>query len=161
MKKILFALVLCVMLVSCASTSIEYYSTPVLASNKLYIQLDQSTNTVSTGGVLYTDRYYGVTYVPPTSETAKLSTIRNIERIKEVLQSKGYVVVSSIDEADIIMVGESKSTSGSSVVSLGFYEKKTNQLMFICEGEYGYGFGVQDDLDNAILKALESVPQIR
>lgn len=159
MKKILLSILCCLLLASCVSTSIEYYSTPVLDSNKIYIQLDQSTTTVSTGGALYTNSY-GWTYVPPTSENAKLSTIRNLEKIKEILASKGYQVVSSIDEADIIMVGESKSDSGSSVVTLGFYAKKTNQLMFICEGEYGYGFGIQSDLDNAILKALESVPAI-
>ena len=156
MKNFLILFIYSLLIISCVSTNIEYYSTSNVNSNKLFMQLDQSTSTVTTGGIGYT--VYGLSYLSTSSETVKLGTIKNTEMIKKVLTNKGYQIVNSADEADIIMIGESTSNSDYSKVILGFYNKNTTELMFSCEGKYGLEWGVEDDLKKAIKKALESVP---
>lgn len=159
MKKLLLTLFCLVLLVSCVSTSIEYYATPKTNSNKVYMQLDQSSNTVSTGGVGYMTNY-GWTFMGSSTETVKLGTIKNREIIKNALISKGFEVVNSIDDADIVMIGENSTNEEYTVITLGFYEKQTNQLLYVCEGKYGLGWGLQDDLNKAVKKALESIPNV-
>ena len=159
MKKIFLLLSCLFLLVSCISTKIEYFSEIEPNSNKVFIQLDQNTYAVNEGTVGYTTSS-GLAFFGSDSETIKLGTIKNKELIKKALQEKGYEVVNSVDEADIIMVGESTSNSDYSKVSLGFYDKQSNQLLFICEGTFGIGFGIQSDLNNAVKKALESIPKV-
>lgn len=160
MKKLLF-LFLCVsLLVSCVSTDIEYISTTKLNSNKVFIQLDPSSSAISSGGVGYVSNS-GWAYMSSSTETIKLGTIKNKEIIRKALQEKGYEVVNSFEDADIILVGESTSNEFLSTVTLGFYEKQSQQLLFVCEGKYGYGWGMQSDLNHAVSKALESVPSVK
>lgn len=157
MKNLLIILFASILLVSCVSTNIEYYSNPTQNANKVFIQLDQSTASVDVGGVGYTTTS-GWTFVASSSETIKLGTIKNKELIKSALAEKGYMVVNTLDEADIVMIGESTSNGDYFLVTLGFYDKAKNQLMYVCEGKYGLGWGIQDDLNKAVLKALESIP---
>ena len=157
MKKLSILLFAALLLVSCISTNIEYYSGDTLNGNKVFMQLDQSVSSVDSASVGYTTGY-GLMFFGSSSETVKLGTIKNKETIKKALENKGYQVVDSIDEANIIMVGESSSNGDYSKAILGFYDKSTHELMFICEGKYGFGWNVQDDLNKAVKKALESVP---
>jgi len=157
MKKLFIILFASILLVSCVSTNIEYYSNPTQNANRVFIQLDQSTSSVDTSGVGYTTTS-GWTFVASSSETIKLGTIKNRELIRSALEGKGYLVVNTLDEADIVMIGESTSGVDYSLVTLGFYDKTTNRLMFVCEGKYGLGWGIQDDFNKAVRKALESIP---
>ena len=157
MKKSLMLLLTVFFLVSCVSTNIEYYSNASLTGNKVYLQIEQNTSAVETGGVGFTTGY-GWSFMSSSSETIKLGTIKNKETIKSGLENKGYVVVNSIDESDIVLIGESTSNVEYSLVTLGFYNKESGTLLFTCEGKYGLGSGMQDDLNKAVKKALESVP---
>ena len=64
-------------------------------------------------------------------------------------------------DADYAVVIESTSNEDRSKVLIGFYDIATNQLLFVCEGKYGLGWDVQDDLNKALLKALEMVPDYK
>ena len=155
MKKLLLAMLMAVLLVSCISTNIKYYSDVVDAGNRVFIRLEDTFTTFSN---MYVN---GSVQVKATSEIVKLATIKNDAEIRAGLEKKGYVVVNNIDDADIIMVGESSTNDDYSVVTLGFYDSKNNDLLFMCEGQYGVGlFSLQHDLDKAVKKALESVPEV-
>ena len=149
-----------VLCISCVSTRISYYSNSTLSSsNKLYLALDRSATSIGAGGFGYTYNN-GLTFFSALPETVRLGSIKNIEKLKSALTEKGYTLVNTEEEADVIMMWESSSHDDFSTVTLGFYDKKTNQLLFTCEGKYGLGWGFQDDLNNALTKALESVPII-
>lgn len=160
MKKCLLTLLVIILLVSCASTGIEYYGIPNINASKVFIKLDQTKTAVDAGGIGYITNY-GFAYMGSLSETVQLGTIKNTEIIKKALEEKGYVVVNSIDNTDIVMIGESSSNADYSLVTLGFYDKQSNELIYVCEGKYGFGLGIQDDLNKAVKKAIESIPSIK
>ena len=160
MKKIFLLLTCMILLVSCVSTNIEYISATEVGDNKVFIQLDSGSNTISSGGYGYVSNS-GWAYMSSSTETVKLGTIKNKETIKKALQEKGYEIVDSVEKADIVMVGESSSNEFLSTVTLGFYNKYTQQLLFICEGKYGLGWGIQDDVNHAVEKALETIPKVK
>lgn len=160
MKRIVIPIVLiCCLLVSCISSNLIRYSDEKLVSGKVFIQVDPSSSAVS--GIGYGYNVGGMVYYAGTTETIKLGTIENKEIIKNSFISKGYSIMNEIQEADYLVVIESISNEDLSKVSIGFYELATSQLLFICEGTYGLGWGVQDDLNKALRQALDALPRVQ
>ncbi|MBO4388583.1 MAG: hypothetical protein IK091_01970 [Spirochaetales bacterium] len=161
MKRILIPIVLiCLLLVSCVSSEpkLKKYSDKDLISGKIVIQIDQDPKTVSLSGYGY--MFGGFSLYSGTSETVKLGNIENKEAIRKTFVDKGYTILEDINESDYAVVIESTSNEDFSTVSIGFFEISSNQLLFICEGKYGSGWNVQDDLNQALLKALDAVPSL-
>ena len=145
-------------MVSCVSSDLIMYSDAELTSGNITIQVDSSSSTVSGIGFGYPMGY--MTMYSTASETVKLGSIENNEVIKKAFKDKGYSIKTDIHDADYIVVIESYSDADASTVSIGFYEIASNQLLFVCKGTYGIGWGVQDDLNHALLKALEIIPPV-
>lgn len=159
MKKTLLPLLLvCFLFVSCVSSDFKKLSDKDIIPGKIIIQIDQSSNSMSGVGIGYS--VGSVTWYTSTSETIKLGTIENKEIVKSSFIEKGYTIVEDVNEADYFVVIESTSNEDLAKVSIGFYEVPTYQLLLICEGRYGVGWGYQDDLNKALLKALDAVPSM-
>lgn len=160
MKRIAIPVVLiCLLFVSCVSSDLKRYSDDNLVSGNVFIQIDQGSNTLS--GIGYGYSVGNMTFFSSASETIKLGTIENREIVREAFTEKGYSILDDVSKADYIVVIESSSNEDLSKVSIGFYEKSTNQLLFICEGKYGLGWGIQDDLNKALLQALDAIPPMK
>ena len=161
MKKSIFLvlLVICLLLVSCVSSDLRKYSDKELTSGKIIIQIDPSSSSMS--GVGYGYSVGNMVFYSGSSETIKLGTIENREIVKNYFTQRGYTIVDNINDADYVVVIESSSNEDLAKVSIGFYEVSTNQLLFVCEGRYGLGWGFQDDLNKALLKALDAVPSVK
>ena len=157
MKKLIVPLFLiCLLLVSCVSSDLRVYSSTKISSGKVFIQVDPSSSTVSGIGYGYSVGY--MTFYSSAPETIKLGTIENNEIIKTSFIEKGYTIMTDAKDADYVVVIESTSNENRSKVSIGFYDIATSQLLFVCEGKYGLGWGIQDDLNKALLKALDMIP---
>lgn len=122
----------------------------------MYISVDEASKTIDGGSYLIPAGYTMVAI--SDTQTIKLGTIENKEIIKNSLVSKGYSIVKSMDSAGVVAVFESTTTPDKSIVNIGFYERETDELIFLCEGIYGTGSTMQDDLDKALLEALKSIP---
>ena len=62
------------------------------------------------------------------------------------------------NEADSIAVVENKSDSSYSRVSIAVYDKATQQLLYVCEGDYSTAFGTaQYALDKALAEAISQI----
>lgn len=158
MKKISVLLVIVVFIISCVSSNLELYSDMSRSGNKVYIEIDRQPQNIGTYGVGFS--IGNSLLYSPSSETIVLGSVRNNQLITEELSSKGYIIVNNPNEADIIVLGESSSDSELSSVILAFYDAENGNLLMICEGKYGLGLGIQDDVNNALVKALEAVPEI-
>ena len=161
MKKSIFLVLLaiCLLLASCVSSDLKKYSDKDLISGKILIQIDPSSSSMS--GLGYGYSVGSMVFYSGSSETIKLGTIENREIVKKNFTQRGYTIVDNINDADYVVVIESSSNEDLAKVSIGFYEVSTNQLLFVCEGKYGLGWGFQDDLNKALLKALDAVPYVK
>ena len=161
MKRIIvpIVLILCLLLVSCVSSDLIRYSDKGLTTGNIIIEIDQ--NSYSLSGIGYGYSIGSSTLYASSTETIKLGTIENKEIVKNSFISKGYNIVNNTRDADYAVVIESTSNEDLAIVSIGFYEISTNQLLFVCEGKYGLGWGFQDDLNNALIKALDAVPYMK
>lgn len=159
MRKILLLfLLLPVILGACVSTNLETYADVDMRSKNIYVALDTQTTSVSDGA-------FGVPIGSmmaffSSSETVRLGTIRNEERVKRELSAKGYRVVGTREEADVVLVGENVSNADYTRVTLGFRDVHTGDLLILCEGTYGLGWSMQADVDHALGKAMESIPRL-
>lgn len=149
-KKIFGFITIFLIFASCSSSKITNYAEIPANCDKIFVSLNSDKTSVTVG-------FFGeIGYV--YSEDAVLGTLKNNLLVKEQLEAKGYTVVSDESDAQIIVLGESTSSPESSEVVLAFYEKETNTLLFVAEGEYGWGSSAQGDVVGALKKALEVVP---
>ena len=159
MKRILFLCIIALLLsVSCATpfSGISYYSDKPLGSNRVYVSVDETSKTIEGGAYLIPAGYSMVAI--SNTETVKLGTIENKELIKSSLISKGYSISKAKESSDLTAVFESTTSPERSEVNIGFYLNDTDELVFLCKGIYGVGNTMQDDLDNALIEALKSIP---
>ena len=159
MKKIILIIsMLLILFVSCVSTTVEVYSDINMKGKTIYLSIDKQTTSVTSGGIGVP--VGGTMLVSASTETFMLGSIKDVQLIRQNLIDKGYDVVNNPDDADIILVGESDSSVDLSRVRLGFFDKDTGDLVMVCEGTYGLGWDMQDDLNKALKKALESIPKL-
>ena len=159
MKKIILIIsMLLILFVSCVSTTVEVYSDINMKGKTIYLSIDKQTTSVTSGGIGVP--VGGMMLFSSSTETFMLGSIKNVQLIRQNLIDKGYDVVNNPDDADIILVGESDSSVDLSRVRLGFFDKDTGDLVMVCEGKYGLGWDMQDDLNKALKKALESIPKL-
>jgi len=161
MKKIIYLFIMIFtvfMFSSCVSSKSSNYAIIPQEYENIFISLDSNKTTLTSGGYLsYANN--SMTYIPSSSSEAVLDTIKNRITIQTELNYKGYKVVNNIDDADILMLGGYTTNEFYTDVILAFYNKSTNELLFTSEGRYGLGFGIQSDLNHALKKALEQIPQ--
>ena len=162
-KSILFVLIIVIvsaLFVSCATSGIKYYSSMALKSNKIAIQYNTNATNVTETGYWYssTDKQeHPYVY----SQSVNLSTVENRELIKSSFASKGYQIV-QLEDADNVVIVENKSDADYSRVSLALYDKATDTLIFVCEGEYStLMLSAQTALQNALDEAISQIPAAR
>lgn len=161
MKKVIYLFIMIFtvfMFLSCVSSKSSNYAVMPQEYENIFMILDSNKTTLTSGGYLsYANN--SMTYIPSSSSEAVLDTVKNKITIQTELNCKGYKVVSNIDDADILMLGGYTTNEFYTDVILAFYDKSTNELLFTSEGRYGLGFGIQSDLNHALKKALEQIPQ--
>ena len=160
MKKFKFLLVVifvALIFSACVSAKATNYTNVPEEYTNVFVSLDSNKTTLTSGGYLsYTNN--SLTYIPSSSSDAVLDTVNNKVAVQTNLNSKGYKIVNNIDDADMLMLGGYSTNELYTDVILAFYDKLSNELLFTAEGRYGLGFGIQDDVNHALRKALEQVP---
>ncbi len=142
--------------VSCSSSDVKIYSAFGPKSEKIYIQYVTGTTNVTETGYWYSS-YDKQSHPYVYSESLNLSTVENRELVKSAFMAKGYRVVQDT-EADSIVMVENKSDASYSRVSIAVYDKATQQLLFVCNGEYDTFLGTaQYALEKALNQALSQI----
>lgn len=158
-KKIAFGLVFvvaAVLLVSCASSGVKIYSAIGPKSEKIAITYNTGAQSVTDTGYWYSG-YDKDVHPYVYSESINLSNVENREKIKAAFSARGYRIVQE-SEADCIAIVENKSDSSYSRVSVAVYDKASDTLLYICEGEYStLLLNAQGALDKALEEALGQI----
>ena len=158
-KNILFVLVFALaalLFVSCASSDVKIYSAAGPKSEKIAIVYNTGAQSVTDTGYWYSS-YDKQAHPYVYSESINLNNVENREKIKSAFLVKGYSIVQD-NEADSIAVVENKSDSSYSRVSIAVYDKATQQLLYVCEGDYSTAFGTaQYALDKALTEAISQI----
>lgn len=157
-SSLLFSLLIVLLTSSCVSAKATTYSDIPDDYKSVYIILDSSKTTVASEGYFYYS-YDTFSYIPGYSSDAMLDTVKNRVLIQTTLEGKGYIIVSNIDDADMILMGGYTTNELYTDVILAFYDKESNKVLFTSEGRYGIGLDLQGDVNGAVKKALESVPE--
>ena len=160
MKKFKFLLIVifvALIFSACVSAKATNYTNVPEEYANVFVSLDSNKTTLTSGGYLsYTNN--SLTYIPSSSSDAVLDTVNNKVAVQTNLNSKGYKIVNNIDDADMLMLGGYSTNELYTDVILAFYDKLSNEFLFTAEGRYGLGFGIQDDVNHALRKALKQVP---
>ena len=148
------------LLASCATSGIKYYSSMALKSNKIAIQYNTNATNVTETGYTYSSvdkQEHPYVY----SQSVNLSTVENREQIKAAFAAKGYQIV-QLEDADSVVIVENKSDADYSRVSLALYDKASDTLIFVCQGDYSTLFlSAQTALQNALDEAISQIPAAR
>jgi len=142
--------------VSCASSDVKIYSAMGPKSDKIAIVYNTGAQSVTDTGYWYSS-YDNKAHPYVYSESINLNNVENRELIKSAFIVKGYQVVQD-SEADSIAIVENKSDSSYSRVSIAVYDKATQQLLYVCNGEYSTVIlSAQGALDKALEQALSQI----
>jgi len=142
--------------VSCASSDVKIYSAMGPRSEKVAIVYNTGAQSVTDTGYWYSS-YDNQTHPYVYSESINLNNVENREKIKSAFLAKGYRIVQD-SEADSVAIVENKSDSSYSRVSIAVYDKATQQLLYVCNGDYSTMFlSAQGALDKALDQALSQI----
>lgn len=142
--------------VSCASSDVKIYSAMGPKSDRIAITYNTGAQSVTDTGYWYSS-YDKQAHPYVYSESINLNNVENRERIKSAFLLKGYKIVQD-SEADSIAIVENQSDSSYSRVSIAVYDKATQQLLYVCNGEYSTVLlSAQGALDKALEQALSQI----
>ena len=142
--------------VSCSSSDVKFFSTAAPRSEKIAIQFNQGATSVTDTFYWYSE-YDKHEHSYVYSESISLSNYENREKIRSGFMAKGYSVVQDSD-ADSIAIVENRSDSTYSRVSIAVYDKASQQLLYVCEGEYAtLLLTAQFALDKALDQAISQI----
>ncbi|MBR2281575.1 MAG: hypothetical protein IJ863_03015 [Spirochaetales bacterium] len=160
MKKylLLFTLVLCLLLTSCMTGDLTYYSDYKPQSNKVYVQVNPDSNVFISESV--TIEAGDFLFEIPSFDKVEVDDSKTLETITQSLVSKGYDIMPSLKEADLLAVVRSYSSIESSFVYIAFFDASTAKLLFVAEAEYGNKLTVEANVETALNMALDVVPEI-
>jgi len=151
MKKLTGLFLLCLILAGCTSTKLISHDAIPDEKNTIYLAFDdyQATNV---GGFMM-----GYVFIPYT-ETGSFNTLTNRMKAKEILCAKGYSITTKVENADLILYAGCESDLVTEVTIL-IVDAITEKEYVITKGTYGMGWDLNDDIENALINALESIPE--
>lgn len=157
---LLFAVIICFFLSSCATSDVTYYSDFKPQSNKICVQIDPDANVYTWESFSFeiSSEDESFSFGIPSYEKIQLDTPENVEAINQILTSKGYEIVPTMQESAMLVIFRSGSDNDSSVVYIAFHNATDGKLLYAVEAEYNGKFTVRGNLDAALRSALEGVP---